>query len=165
MGGSIGADYIRIFAHESPADTAGLILIDPVPDWDRLIEWAETHAPSRVDMYRQFTRDAGAVMDRLMTVQEPGRSAEWAVRDVIRDQARQAVPLPGTPIVQITGAGGRETSPATADKIRFFQAWLAEHIPHAKHVLAPNSGHAVTITDRQLVLDEVEKMLVALREH
>lgn len=163
IGGSIGAEYIRIFAHEFPADTAGLILLDPTPDWGKLMEWAETHAPARVDMYRQFARDANAVMDRLMSVQEPGRSAEWSALETTRAQARQAFPLPDIPVVQITGAGGRQTIPAVADKVRFFDAWLKQHLPQAKHVLAPHSGHSVTITDRQLVLNEVNQMLTALR--
>ena len=163
MGGSIGAEYIRIFAHEFPADTAGLILLDPTPDWGKLMEWAETHAPDRMDMYRQFARDANAVMDRLMSVQESGRSAEWRALETTRAQARQAFPLPDIPVVQITGAGGRQTIPAVADKIKFFDAWLNQHLPQAKHVLAPHSGHAVTITDQKLVLQEVNQMLTAMR--
>lgn len=164
MGGSIGGDYIRIFAHEFPADTAGLILLDPTPDWDRLMEWAEANAPARVDMYRQFARDAGAVVDQLMSVQEPGRSAEWTALETTRAEARRAFPLPDMSIVQITGAGGQQTIPGIADKIRFFDAWLKQHLPQAKHVLAPHGGHGVTITDRQLVLDEVKQMLTALRQ-
>jgi pimeloyl-ACP methyl ester carboxylesterase len=164
MGGSIGADYIRIFAHEHPDDTAGLLLLDPTPDWDALMEWAEVHAPQRVETYRQFAGDAKQVMDRLMGVQDPGRSAEWAALDETRAQARRAIPLPGISIVQITGAGGRQTTAAIDDKIHFFDAWLQQHLPQSKHVLAPHSGHAVTITDRQLVLDEVTQMLTSLRQ-
>lgn len=163
IGGSIGAEYIRIFAHEFPVDTAGLILLDPTPDWERLMEWAEMNAPDRVDMYRQLARDADAMMDKLMSVQEPGRAAEWDTLESTRAQARRAFPLPNVPVVQITGAGGRQTNPAIADKICFFDAWLREQLPQVKHVLAPHSGHAVPITDRQLVLDEVEEMLTALR--
>jgi pimeloyl-ACP methyl ester carboxylesterase len=164
MGGSIGAEYIRIFAHEFPADTAGLILLDPAPEWDRLMEWAQTHAPSRVNMYGQFARDANTMMDRLMSVQEPGRAAEWAALETTRAEARRALPLPDVPVVQITGAGGRQTIPAIDDKVRFFDAWLQHHLPQAKHVLAPHSGHAVPITDQQLVLEEVRQMLTALRQ-
>jgi pimeloyl-ACP methyl ester carboxylesterase len=165
IGGSIGAEYIRIFAHEFPADTAGLILLDPTPDWDRLLEWAEIHDPSRKETYRQLGRNAHAMMDRLMEVQESGRSAEWASRETTRAQARQAFPMPNLPVVQITGAGGQQTSPEVADKVRFFDAWLKKHMPRAKHVLATRSGHAVTLTDQQLVLDEVRQMLKTLRQN
>lgn len=163
IGGSIGAEYIRIFAHEFPEDTAGLMMLDPAPDWDRLLDWAEINAPDRVGMYRRLYSEVDAVMDSLMSVQEPGRSAEWNTLESTRLQARQAFPLPDIPVVQITGAGGRQTDPAVTDKIRFFDAWLREHMPQTKHVLAPHSGHAVAITDRQLVLDEVREMLTSLR--
>ncbi len=163
IGGSIGADYVRIFAHEFPKETAGLILLDPTPDWERLIAWAEVHAPIRVEMYRQFARDSEAMMDRLMSVQEPGRTAEWAALETTRADAQRAVPLADIPIVQITGAGGRQTIPAIDDKIRFFDAWLQQYLPSAKHVLAPHSGHSVTTTDRQLIFEEVQRMLTMLR--
>lgn len=122
-----------------------------------------SHAPDRVGMYRQLVRDVDVVMDRLMSVQESGRSVEWDALESTRAQARRAFPLPNVPVVQITGAGGRQTNPAVADKIRFFDAWLKEHLPQAKHVLALHSGHAVAITDRQLVLNEVKEMLTGLR--
>jgi pimeloyl-ACP methyl ester carboxylesterase len=104
------------------------------------------------------------MMDRLMSVQEPGRAAEWAAVETTRADARRALLLPNVPVVQITGAGGRQTIPAIDDKIRFFDAWLQHHLPQAKHVLAPHSGHAPTITDQQLVLEEVRQMLTALRQ-
>ena len=128
------------------------------------MQWAEVHSPARVKTYGQLNRDLDAIMDRLMDVQEPGRSAEWDVLETTRDQARRAFPLPDVPIVQITGAAGRQTRPEIADKVRFFDAWLQQHLPHAKHVLAPHSGHAVTITDRQIVLREVRRMLGVLRQ-
>ncbi len=163
IGGSIGAEYIRIFAAEFPEETSGLILIDPTPQWDRLIEWAAIHAPSRIETYRQLVLDGDALMDRLMSVQEPGRAAEWDALETTRAMAQRCVLSPEIQIVQITGAGGRETNSIMDDKIRFFDDWLEKNLPQARHVLARNSGHAVPITDRQLVLDEVEQLLVALR--
>jgi pimeloyl-ACP methyl ester carboxylesterase len=163
VGGSIGGDYIRVFAHEFPEETSGLILLDPTPDWDQLMEWAEGHSPSHVAMYREFVRDAETIMNRLMSVQEAGRAAEWDVLATTRAQARQALPLSAIPIVQITGAGGRSLSSGIADKTAFFEDWLQHNLPHAKHVLATHSGHAVTITDRQLVIDEVGQMVKTLR--
>lgn len=164
IGASIGADYIRIFAHEHPNDTAGLILLDPTPDWDLLIEWSNSHAPKRVDMFRQLIHDSNRMMDELMSVQETGRSAQWIGLTTTRADARRAFPLPDVPIVQITGAGGRETTPAVDDKIRFFEYWLQQHLPQAKHVLARHSGHSVWITDRKLVVEEVRQLVATLRK-
>lgn len=164
MGSSIGADYIRVFAHQFPTDTAGLILLDPTPEWERMFAWAELHAPARIETYRQLVEETGAMMEVLMSVQEPGREAEWAAMDMTRAAARRALPLSGIPIVQITGAAGRQTSAISADKIRFFDEWLRQCLPQAKHVLALHSGHAVAITDRSLVLEEVSRMLTEVRQ-
>lgn len=163
MGSSIGGDYIRVFAYEYPAETAGLVLLDPTPDFDRFAAWADVHSPRRAGSYRRFVRDANNLMTRFLNVLEQGRAAEWAALETTRAQARRAFPLPAVPIVQITGSSGQQTSTETSDKVRFFDAWLKEHLPTAKHVLAPHSGHAVAITDRTLVLDEVRRMVSALR--
>lgn len=163
MGGSIGADYIRVFAHEFAQDTAGLILLDPTPDWDQLMLWAEQHSPNRVAMYRKFVGDAEAIMDRLMSIQESGRTAEWTSMATTRAQARKALPLPNIPIVQITGVGGKQINSGITDKEEFFNHWLEHNLPHARHVLAPHSGHAVSMTDRQLVLEEAKRMVASLR--
>jgi pimeloyl-ACP methyl ester carboxylesterase len=164
IGHSIGGDYIRIFAHEFPADTAGLILLDPTPDWDEMNEWAMIHAPARAETYRKVRHDLDAFMDRHMELQDAGRSAEWVALDTTRAQSKQAFPLPNVPLVQISGASHRQTDTMSADKIDFFDAWLEQHMPRAKHVLATHSGHGVQVTDQKLVLDEVKQMVTALRQ-
>jgi pimeloyl-ACP methyl ester carboxylesterase len=159
VGGSIGAEYIRIFAHEFPRDVAGLVMLDPAPDWEALFEWAETHAPTRVDMYRRIRDDADRWMTELMRHQEPARQAEWTSLEATQRQGREALPLADIPIVQITGAAGWRTSSVMDDKFRFFDAWLKRHIPHARHVRAPHSGHAVEVTDAALVEQEVRRLI------
>ena len=164
VGGSIGGDYCRVFAHEHPEDVAGLVLLDPTPDWDALLHWAEVHAPDRADNYRQLAQESEAAMQKLMRRQEAGRRAEWAHLASSRRQAHDALPLPQIPIIQISGAAGRRYSSVVDDKVRFFDAWLDEHIPHAQHVLAPHSAHAVSITDQKLVVDQVRRLLEGLGE-
>lgn len=159
IGGSIGAEYIRIFAHEFQDDVAALVMLDPAPDWDELLEWAGKHAPARVEMYRRIYEEADRAMSELMSHQEPGRQAEWSCLASTRRLAREALPLSDIPIVQITGAAGRQTSFAMDDKYRFFDDWLVHHIPHARHILAPRSGHAVEFTDGELVIEEVRRLL------
>lgn len=163
VGSSIGAEYIRIFAHEFPRDVAGLVMLDPAPDWDALFEWAGTHSPDRVEMYRRVCDETDRAMTELMRQQEPARQAEWLSLAATRRQAREALPLPNMPIVQITGAAGRQTSSVMDDKFRFFDAWLDRHIPGTRHVLAPHSGHAVEITDADLVVEEVRRLLEEVR--
>jgi pimeloyl-ACP methyl ester carboxylesterase len=163
VGGSIGGDYCRVFANEYPVDTAGLVLLDPTPDWDALFAWAAVHAPGRAESYRRITEESAKAMQILMRDQEPGRRAEWDQLETTRRQAGEAFPLPKIPIIQITGAAGREFSPIVDDKVRFFDAWLQEHIPHAEHVLATHSAHAVSITDQELVVEQVNRLLAQLR--
>src|SRR5690606_32017720 len=54
VGGSIGGDYCRVFADLHPREVAGLVLLDPTPDWDELLRWAEVNAPNRAGNYRQL---------------------------------------------------------------------------------------------------------------
>jgi pimeloyl-ACP methyl ester carboxylesterase len=155
VGGSIGAEYIRVFAHAFPDDTAGLVLLDPTPDWDDLLVWAREHSSDRVATYERLIAESHAAMQQIMHVQEPGRSAEWTELAVTREQARHAFPLPDVPIIQITGAVGRDTSVVMSDKVRFFDDWLKDHVPTARHVLAPHSAHGVPVTDAALMVEHV----------
>jgi pimeloyl-ACP methyl ester carboxylesterase len=159
VGSSIGGDYCRVFAHEHPDDVAGLVLLDPTPDWEQLLAWGEANSPGRVENYRRLAQESGEAMEVLMQRQEVGRHAEWKQLAASRRQAREALPLPQVPVIQITGAGGRRFSSVVDDKVRFFDAWLQEHIPHAQHVLAPKSAHAVSITDQKLVVDQVRRLV------
>ena len=159
IGGSIGADYIRVFADEFPDDVVALVMLDPTPDWDELLAWAGTHAPGRVEMYRRIYEESDRAMSELMSHQELGRQAEWSCLATTRRIAREALPLSNIPTVQITGAAGRQASFAMDDKYRFFDDWLARNMPRARHVLAPNSGHAVEFTDSDLVIAEVRRLL------
>jgi pimeloyl-ACP methyl ester carboxylesterase len=163
VGGSIGGDYCRVFAQNYADDVVGLVLLDPTPDWDQLLKWAQVHAPSRAESYRRLSEQAGIAMDEIMRHQEPGRSAEWAQLSATSQYACDALPLRQIPVIQLTGAAGRQFSAPVDDKVRFFDAWLREHIPHAEHVLAHNSAHAVAITDQELVVDQVRRLIDRLR--
>jgi pimeloyl-ACP methyl ester carboxylesterase len=80
VGASIGAEYIEIHAHEFPEQVAALVLLDPPPDWDELLKWAEQHSPTRVTAYRKLHDELDGVMNELMRLQEPARHAEWLGR-------------------------------------------------------------------------------------
>jgi pimeloyl-ACP methyl ester carboxylesterase len=89
--------------------------------------------------------------------------AEWLALDATRQQALEALPLTDVPVVQITGAAGRKSSSHADDKVRFFEMWLSENMPHAKHIIAPHSAHAVSITDQQLVVEQLRKIIDRFR--
>jgi hypothetical protein len=50
------------------------------------------------------------------------------------------------------------------DKVNFFDESLRRH-SKARHVLAKNSGHGITITDSDLVLEEVGHLSRELQHH
>jgi pimeloyl-ACP methyl ester carboxylesterase len=160
IGASIGAEYIQIYAHMFPEEVAGLVLLDPPPDWDNMLRWAEVHAPEHVASYRRLYDEVDGAMNELMRLQEPARNAEWLALETTRRQARDALPLPEIPILQITGARQRLTSSITDDKVRFFDESLRLRHPQARHVLATKSGHGITDTDSDLVLEEVRRLLI-----
>jgi len=164
VGGSIGCDYCRVFAHEFKTDTVGLVLLDPTPDWDELLEWARIHAPQRQKAYRRMMTEADVAMTELMQYQEPARRAEWHSLSTTRQQARSALPLSEIPVVQITGAANRQLNAVVSDKVQFFDDWLRNHMPHAEHILALNSAHAVSITDQKLVCDHVQRLVDEVRQ-
>jgi len=163
VGGSIGADYISVFAHAYPQSVAGLVRLDPTPDWDAIHVWMKTHAPSRADAFQPQVSRAHVAIPEMMKHQAPGRQAEWKSIAETRQLARDALPLPNIPVVQITGAAGHQTNRIANDKVRFFDDWLEQHVPHAKHVLAKKSGHAVYAFDPELVVDEIRQLVDRIR--
>ncbi len=164
VGGSIGADYLRVFAHQYPEDVCGLVMLDPAPDWEALHAWTKEHSPEHAEMFLKMNTFVDAAVTEMMKHHEPGRAAEWAAVERTRQQAREAFPLPKVPIVQITGAMERKSRPQAQAKADFFSAWLAEHIPHAKHVIAEKSRHAVFLTEPELVLREMRELLTKIRQ-
>jgi pimeloyl-ACP methyl ester carboxylesterase len=136
-----------------------LVFLDPTPDWDELLDWATEHAPRRAPMYQRIRDESEGAMQAIMAQQESGRQAEWEALPTTRRQARAALPPKEVAVVQISGSAGEQISGIMHDKIQFFDAWLARHIPHARHVHAIHSGHAVPATDSKLVVNEVERLL------
>lgn len=163
VGASIGADYISVFAHTYPRDVAGLVRLDPTPDWEALQQWMNVHAPTRAGEHQKVVRQNHDTLPEIMKYQEPGRQAEWAALQQTRDMARNALPLPKVPVVQITGAARHQSNHQAHDKVRFFGDWLKANMPSARHVLAENSGHAVYAADAGLVVREIRQLVDDIR--
>ena len=164
VGGSIGADYISVFTGKYPDDVAGIVRLDPTPDWEAMDEWMKVNAPSRVESHRKMIASGLSSIPDFMKLQEAGRQAEWAALEQTEEQARRSLPLPEIPIVQITGAAGYQTIQGVSDKVKFFDTWLKENIPHAKHVLAQKSGHAVFAAQPKLVVREIKNLVTDIRQ-
>ena len=108
--------------------------------------------------------DMQRAMTEYMAYQEQGNQQQWAVLDDTRSQARDTLPLSGFLITQITGATQHRTVTIVRNKVRFFDDWLTQNLPDAKHVLAEESGHAIFCAEPELVLYEIRAMVEALRE-
>jgi glutamate-1-semialdehyde aminotransferase len=99
-----------------------------------------------------------------MRLQEPARYAEWQAIDATRQQAREAQIRAGIRIVQITGAKSRMSSLIMDDKVQFFEEALRSRHPQARHVLASNSGHGISVTDSALMTREVSRLLLEVSQ-
>ncbi len=159
LGHSIGGHYIRVFASEFPDDVAGVILLDPSPDWEDMRNWYLKNKPDQVDKFDEGWRLFQEAMPVMAQFAEPGRRAEWESLPATLEQAHQARSLPQVPVVQITGTDGRNTKTDVRDKILIYDQWLKKHIPHARHVFAEESGHSIFASQPDLVVQEVRKVL------
>ena len=166
VGGSIGADYISVFAQEYPQDVAGLIRLDPPPDFDAWYEWMKVNVPSEAEPFKKMLPLMNCSIMEMMKYQTPGRQAEWAAIRQTRKYASNSLPLPNIPVIQITGSAGYLRAGDLGDsvKARFFDDWLRKHIPNAKHVFAVNSGHAVYAGDPELVVGEIRQLVNMIRQ-
>jgi len=164
VGGSIGVDYMLVFARDYPADVAGIVLEDPTPHWDDLHAWMRTHSPENAASFEKMTQMADAAGDEMMKHQEPARGGEWAALDVTREQARKTLPFSTVPVVQITGAAGRKLHRSPRDKVKFFNDWLAANLPTAKHVLSEKGGHAIFAAEPELVIREIRDLWETVRD-
>ena len=90
VGGSIGGDYLRIFAHEYPKDVLGIVMLDPTPDWEELNHWAKQHAPAASELLARMSQLGHQSGSRMMAFQEMGRQQEWAQLAITREQAKRA---------------------------------------------------------------------------
>lgn len=164
VGGSIGGDYIRVFADRYPADVFGLVLLDPAPDWEALQTWLQMHSPGDVPSIDQIHQLSDAAGSAAMKYQESGRQSEWAALGATRRQARNAFPPPRIAVTQIIGVAGQKTRHLARLKIQFFEDWLQQHIPHGRQVLALESRHAIFASEPQLVMDEIHRLVTAYRQ-
>lgn len=165
VGISMGGPYSQVFAHHNPKDVCGLVWVDPTPDWDRLHEWCERHAPkmqTKIQRSRQWLDLS--IASGMRDSQETGRKDEWAAMATTWEQVRNAV-LPDIPIVQVTGAEDYELDEGVRMKVDYFTAVLEESFPNHRHVLALESGHGIYATEPGLVLDAIRSLIAATRAH
>ncbi len=144
-----GCLYARVFAHDFPAETAGLVFVDPMTEgfYDRM----RTSTPDQ-------WRDAEAKMSA-------GERRELAALPTTLVEARAAWPLPQVPCVVITALKPLGKWPLASRQD--MDAWLEENqqfvarLPNVTHIVLPQATHASILQGDQTVkpiLEMIERV-------
>lgn len=182
VGHSAGGPLVRLAAARRPARVGGLVLVDPTdeaaavlfgPGFRRLERTALTvgGALARVGLlrllYRGLVRSAPddvrpALLAEAFTVQAMATSREQA-RTFLDELAtwRDSPPdLGEIPVTVVSGARtGDGMSAAIRAEANAAHAVRAARSPYGRHVLAERSGHYVPLTDPELIVDEVRRLV------
>ena len=164
VGMSMGGRYSRVFAHRFADDMAGLVWLDPTPDWDHLQDWCAEHTPGMGPLIRRAKQWMDLSLEsRLYSSPEVGHRKEFEAMEETWREERAAWPLPDVPVVHITGAKEYRTDAGAAMKVKYFSAWLEERIPAARHILAKESGHGVYAKQPDLCLEAIRSVVNAAK--
>jgi pimeloyl-ACP methyl ester carboxylesterase len=156
VGHSSGGHIVRYFADTYPAKVAGIVLIDPTPEYmDDEIRRLKT--PTEVKSYDSLN--------------EHGRDPSWA--EGVKGEADyfdanelkiKKIRFPDQiPITVLTAMNMRESRHSFLKgvnqiKLALHKKWLTD-APHIRHVLAHRSGHYIHIDEPKLVISEIRTMV------
>ncbi len=146
---SAGCLYMRVFAHDFPAETVGIVFLDPMTEgfYERMRasapgEWreAEAHLPA-------------------------GARRESAALPATLEEASQAWPLPAVPCVVVTSLNPLGKWPFASRQD--MDDWLKEsqglvaRLPEVTHIVLPRASHQTILQDDQVaktILQMVERV-------
>ena len=151
VGHSAGGLFMRVFAHDYPAEVAAVVFIDPATE-------------ASYDRMRQSSpKDWQSMGTKL----PEGLRRQWAALPASIDEARSAWPLPTIPYVIITatkpsGEWGLKSREDMEAWITEHQALLA-HLPSATitHIILPQADHLSVLKEpavAKAILDAVEQV-------
>ena len=156
VGHSLGAWIAAVFAHDYPADTAGLVLIDPAYRESRLRSallpgaWAEREK----------------ALARYATKMSDAQRREKEALDSSGEQAFAALPLPRVPAVLLTGTMINPSFPSSGVerdvKLQDHQEWMAR-AGAVEHVVVANARHYIQNEAPQQVLAAIASVLAKAR--
>ncbi len=146
---SAGCLYTRVFAHDFPAETAGIVFVDPMTE-------------DYSDRMRKLTlgewRDAEVKMSA-------GARRELAALPETLDEARKAWPLPQVPSVVITALKplGQWPFQSRADMDEWLRGSedLVGRLPQVSHIVLPQATHQSILQGEGVtkpILDMVERV-------
>lgn len=157
VGHSLGGLYANLFARLYPSEVAGVLFLEATHPRDQEVLQQHksqlTSALSRVFSLPQWLFRANVHAE-----------IEWVAETVREVQA--AGPFPAIPLRVITGAANPPKwlmSPAALQARRAHQEDLARLSPLGEQVIAARSGHFPQLTEPQLVLDVLQRLIERVR--
>jgi pimeloyl-ACP methyl ester carboxylesterase len=151
VGHSLGADVALIFAHDFPAETAGMVLVDP--------GYRESSLRARVSPAQWSERES-----RLARYESRMNEAQKAEKDSLETsglQAEKALPISGIPVVLLSGMQIDAAFPAAAQerevKLESHRNWLSK-ISGGAHVRVPESRHYIQTEVPAAVIEAIRSV-------
>jgi hypothetical protein len=151
VGHSAGGLFMRVFAHDYPAEVAAMVFIDPATEAS----------------YQRMRQSSPKDWQTMETKLPEGLRQQWAALPASLDEARSAWPLPPIPCVIITatkplgewGLKSREDMEAWPKEHRA----LLAHLPSTTitHIILPQADHLSVLKEpavAKAILDTVEKV-------
>ncbi|MGX9295892.1 alpha/beta fold hydrolase [Tsukamurella paurometabola] len=181
VGHSLGGVIVRLAASRRPDRIAGLVLVDPSDEAadDMFREGAGRRAAIMMTVMRGLARTG---ILRLLG----GLAFRRAPADVRADLAREATTpraidtmaqelktfypelqswrgsapdLGDLPVTVVSGAKSGGLGKAVRARVNEAHAGRAAASPAGRHVVAANSGHQVPLTDPEVIVDEVRRLV------
>jgi pimeloyl-ACP methyl ester carboxylesterase len=151
VGHSAGGLFMRVFAHEYPAEVAAMVFIDPATEAS----------------YERMRQSSPKDWQKMETKLPAGLRRQWVALPASLDEARSAWPLPPIPYVMITA-----TKPLGEWGLKSredMEAWPKEHqalltnLPSktTTHIILPQSNHLSVLKEpavAKAILDTVEQV-------
>lgn len=153
VGHSLGGLYANLFARLHPQEVAACMLLEATHPKDR--------AALR-DHESQLLRALGKLFALPQQLIRDNVHSELQWVDETVAQIEAAGPFPDVPLTVITGGRAPPAwlmSPAAVQLKRRHQQQLAQLSPRGEHVIAARSGHFPQLTEPQLVLQALQRLV------
>lgn len=154
VGHSLGGAIVQLYAFTYPDETAGLVFVDP--EDGRLLDRLQAQMPADQWNARQ------KMLDQMMSQASPAQKAEIVESRASGKALANALPLPRVPVVLLTGTlkdPNFPGNPLEQDLKLELQKELLAQLPHAHHVLVPNSRHYIQDDAPNLVIDAIQEVV------
>lgn len=160
VGHSLGGLIVRYYAHQFPGEVVGLVCIDCIPD-----DWFEyirtTHSDEEVEMFNRVLdphQYEGVLKD------------EWEQFEYNCELLR-GLEIPRnipTRIITATQYGKDQQAlgyhPEDMTAWANMQAEMINNVKDSEQIITENSGHAVQLTEPELIIDAVRELVEIHRE-